>query len=155
MKVARLSALRTGRLHPQEIFLVLISATGWINPRATVWPEGLCQWKIPMTPSWIEPATFRLVAQCLNQLRFHTVEDYRTIRHSALNYSPSSNCMTIIKIYKLLKHVRAHPLLNKDAIHFSQLRTHSLAISSVFNPPDSYITFNCPMDEHSLHFQWF
>jgi len=67
MKVVRLSALCTGCLYPQEVFLILISVRGWVNPRDI----ALCQWKIPVASSGIKPATFRIVVQCPNQLCQH------------------------------------------------------------------------------------
>jgi hypothetical protein len=59
MKLARLSVLGTARFtfrrRPNYSFLLEAEST----PR----PEELSQWKIPMTPSWIEPATCQFVAQ--------------------------------------------------------------------------------------------
>ena len=76
-QISRQSALEGGNVvchthRPplsQEILLVLICVRGWVDPKAIVQPEGLCQWKIPMTPTGIEPVTFQIVAQCLKQLR--------------------------------------------------------------------------------------
>ena len=73
MKVVRLSALRTGRLYPQETFLV--STPGTLCSRKYYVIE-----KNPMIPSGIKPATFRLVAQCLNQLR-HLVPPQKSHNH--------------------------------------------------------------------------
>jgi hypothetical protein len=70
MKAVRLSALRTGCLYPHEIFLVI---------RAIVRPEQLCQWKNPVTPLGIDPATFQFVAQCLNH--YATTCPLTMVRH--------------------------------------------------------------------------
>jgi hypothetical protein len=69
-QIYRYSFLSHGRLYLQTIFPLLISVRGWVDPRVIVRSKRLCQRKIPlMTPSGIETMVFRLLAQCLNQLR--------------------------------------------------------------------------------------
>jgi hypothetical protein len=63
-QISRQSAHRS-LLPSQEIFLVLISVRSCVDPRTIGRPEGLCQWKIQITSSGIEPANFRLIAKCL------------------------------------------------------------------------------------------
>ena len=76
IEVVRLSALRTGRFYPPGN----IPGTQFLSEaESTPWPQcgrkDYVNEKIPMTLSGIETATFRLVAQCVNQLR-HGVQIY-------------------------------------------------------------------------------
>ena len=78
MKVVRLSALRTGRLYPPGN----IPGTHFCQRLGR--PQGhnaagriMSMKKIQR----IEPATFRLVAQCLNQLRYRVPHDTKVRKH--------------------------------------------------------------------------
>jgi hypothetical protein len=65
-----MSDLLAGRYLPPGLLLVLISVRGLIDHRAIVQLEVLGQMENVITSSGIEPATFRYVELCLNQLRY-------------------------------------------------------------------------------------
>jgi hypothetical protein len=64
--VVRLSALRTGRLYPQEVLLVPFLLEAESTPGPLCDQKEFMSMKNPLTPGGIEPATFRFVAQPLN-----------------------------------------------------------------------------------------
>jgi hypothetical protein len=86
-----------------------------VDPRAIVRPKGLCQYKIPTKPYGIEPTTFRLSAQCLNQLRYRispklkkksaiqNLECAERVRKSVLELPSALNVMHVIEVGRSLK----------------------------------------------------
>jgi hypothetical protein len=94
----RLSALTP---HPQEDSWHSILLEVESTPGAIMQLEGSGQLKNPITSSGIEPTTFRLVAQCLNQLCYCvllSLQQYKT--------KTNKHC----KKHKIISDFQANPL---------------------------------------------
>jgi hypothetical protein len=91
-QISRQSAHEGGKVisstHRPPLPLVLISVRGWVDPKAIVRPKGLCQWKIPMTPSRIEPGKFEYTSYGTHLVRYVKPHCLVNTQHSENAYCP-------------------------------------------------------------------
>jgi len=105
---------------------------GLSQPQGYSAAERLCQWKIPMTPSGIEPATFQLVAQCLNQPCHCVPQSYR-VHHKYIDlmlcpvylYIPLNKYGTCQVIQRYQMQLYVHSYIN--VINLSTFQSNPLA----------------------------
>jgi hypothetical protein len=93
----RLLALRTNCPLPPR-FLALKSVRGWVDPRTLVRLEGLGKLK-KSTSLGLNPETFWLSAQCLNQLCYHMPQ----VRHIQNNKFWCNKSIISIKVGEIRK----------------------------------------------------
>jgi hypothetical protein len=146
-----LSALRAGLPLPPGRFLVLISVRGWVDPGAIVRLEGLGKLKKKKPSSGLHPATCRLVAWCLNQLRYR-VPPYRLI--AVINSLLSRS----VSFYWPTRQVTERPNLYIPCIDASFNLSLSLALSVQVSlhislcGPDEAEGWGLFARQHFLHF---
>ena len=73
------------------MLLVIFSVRDCVDLRAIVRSEGLRKWEFPMAPSGIKPANFRLVTQCLNQLRHRIAQTLLLVLFNTTNIKDTSH----------------------------------------------------------------